>query len=32
MIYEAEEILLGRGLKIDRIFHEPYYYRAYDAD
>jgi ferredoxin/flavodoxin---NADP+ reductase len=32
MIYEAEEILLGRGLKKDRIFHEPYYYRAYDAD
>ena len=32
MIYEAEEILQERGVKKDRIFHEPYYYRAYDED
>lgn len=32
MIYEAEEILQARGVKKDRIFHEPYYYRAYDQD
>jgi len=31
MIYEAEEILMARGIPQDRIFHEPYYYRAYDA-
>jgi ferredoxin--NADP+ reductase/benzoate/toluate 1,2-dioxygenase reductase subunit len=30
MIYEAEEILLGRGVAKTDIFHEPYYYRAYD--
>lgn len=30
MIYEAEEILIRRGIEKDRIFHEPYYYRAYD--
>jgi ferredoxin--NADP+ reductase/benzoate/toluate 1,2-dioxygenase reductase subunit len=31
MIYEAEEILLKRGVPKHDIFHEPYYYRAYDA-
>jgi ferredoxin--NADP+ reductase/benzoate/toluate 1,2-dioxygenase reductase subunit len=32
MIYEAEEILKNRGVPEDQIFHEPYYYRAYDAE
>lgn len=32
MIYEAEEILEKRGIPKEDIFHEPYYYRAYDAD
>ena len=31
MIYEAEEILRARGIPDEDIFHEPYYYRAYDA-
>jgi NAD(P)H-flavin reductase len=31
MIYEAEEILRGRGLQDCDLFREPYYYRAYDA-
>ncbi|MEX2608244.1 MAG: FAD-binding oxidoreductase [Kiritimatiellia bacterium] len=31
MIYEAEDILTARGIKNSDIFHEPYYYRAYDA-
>ncbi len=31
MIYEAEDILLSRGVSQDHIYHEPYYYRAYDA-
>ena len=31
MIYEAEELLLSRDVPQDTIFHEPYYYRAYDA-
>lgn len=30
MIYEAEEILMTRGIAKTDIFHEPYYYRAYD--
>lgn len=30
MIYEAEEILSARGLAFQSVFHEPYYYRAYD--
>ncbi|WFB34723.1 FAD-binding oxidoreductase [Kiritimatiellota bacterium B12222] len=30
MIYEAEEILIERGVNKIDIFHEPYYYRAYD--
>lgn len=30
MIYEAEEILLERGIPQDCIFHEPYYYRLDD--
>lgn len=30
MIYEAEEILAARGLDFNSVFHEPYYYRAYD--
>lgn len=30
MIYEAEEILKGREVSTDQIYHEPYYYRAYD--
>lgn len=30
MIYEAEEILLGRGIPKTVLFQEPYYYRAYD--
>lgn len=30
MIYEAEEILTGRGINPEDLHHEPYYYRAYD--
>jgi NAD(P)H-flavin reductase len=30
MIYEAEEILMERGINRIDLFHEPYYYRAYD--
>lgn len=30
MIYEAEEILAARGVPAADLFHEPYYYRAYD--
>lgn len=30
MIYEAEDILKGRGINPVDFFHEPYYYRAYD--
>jgi ferredoxin--NADP+ reductase len=30
MIYEAEEILAGRGIPAKQIFKEPYYYRAWD--
>jgi len=32
MIYEAEEILTERGIPSDHLFHEPYYYRAYDEE
>lgn len=32
MIYEAEEILKDRGIPEEHLFHEPYYYRAYDED
>jgi ferredoxin--NADP+ reductase/benzoate/toluate 1,2-dioxygenase reductase subunit len=32
MIYEAEEILQERGVPSEDLFHEPYYYRAYDAE
>jgi len=32
MIYEAEEILRERGIPEEDLFHEPYYYRAYDED
>jgi ferredoxin--NADP+ reductase/benzoate/toluate 1,2-dioxygenase reductase subunit len=32
MIYEAEEILTARGIPADHLFHEPYYYRAYDEE
>ena len=32
MIYEAEDILKERGVPADDLFHEPYYYRAYDAE
>jgi ferredoxin--NADP+ reductase/benzoate/toluate 1,2-dioxygenase reductase subunit len=30
MIYEAEEILKSREISSENIYHEPYYYRAYD--
>lgn len=30
MIYEAEEILIARGIPPRQIFKEPYYYRAWD--
>lgn len=30
MIYEAEDMLIARGIEKADIFHEPYYYRAYD--
>lgn len=32
MIYEAEELLKNRGVDESDLFHEPYYYRAYDAE
>ena len=32
MIYEAENILTARGIPADSLFHEPYYYRAYDEE